>query len=62
MDYIKLLERKPDILIIHTGTNDLPNRIKEVRNLLKEDEDEGGDERGKKLVRCIRAINEKRSR
>ena len=53
MDYTKLLERKPDILIIHIGTNDLPNRIKEVRNLLKEDEDEGGDEGGKKLVRCI---------
>lgn len=47
LDYIKPIARKqPDILIIHTGTNDLINGVttkKEVR----------------KLVRYIRDIDEK---
>ena len=39
LDYIKpIVRRKPDVLVIHTGTNDLTNRVntmKEVRQLVK---------------------------
>ena len=39
LDYIKpIVRRKPDVLVIHTGTSDLTNGIntmKEVRQLVK---------------------------
>ena len=39
LDYIKpIVRRKPDVLVIHTGTNDLTNGVntmKEVRQLVK---------------------------
>ena len=46
LNYIKpIVRKKPDVLIIRTGTNDLPNLISKMKEV-------------KELVRYIRAIDD----
>ena len=37
LDYIKpTVRRKPDVLVIHTGTNDLTNGVNTMKEVMKE--------------------------